>query len=91
MAALGWTLLAPLNLGAPTPIEGSVMKKTRRKAAKKPKIKKVVLTPATVLQVVVPKDIVPVVAQDPEARTVEIAPVPRSHQRKSWWETLWGS
>jgi hypothetical protein len=67
------------------------MKKTRRKAAKKPKIKKIKLTPATVLQVVVPKDIVPVVAQDPEARTVEIVSVPRSHQRKSWWESFWGS
>lgn len=67
------------------------MTKTRSKTVKKPKIKKVVLTPATVLQVVVPKDIVPVVAQDPEARTVEIVPVPRSHQRKSWWDSFWGS
>jgi hypothetical protein len=57
---------------------------------KAPVVKKVVLTPKSVLRVVVPPKHAPVVVADQSARTVEIVPVPLPVVRKKrgWWQEL---
>lgn len=59
---------------------------TARKQLKKkePKIKKLVLTPAVVAQVVVPPGHVPAVVVDQARKVVEIAPVPVAKKR-NWF------
>jgi len=61
-----------------------------KKNRPKVKLKKVVLTPVSVLQVKVPPGIVPVVVADPERRVVEIAPVVKAKAKKSWWAEIFG-
>lgn len=65
-------------------------KPARKKAKRAPKvkIKKVVLPPATVLKVELPKSVVPVVVH-PTPGVVEITPVRRA--KRSWWQELFGN
>lgn len=58
---------------------------TKRKLKpKKPQVKKVTLPKAGVVQVVVPKDVVPIVAQGDGV--VEIVPVKKT--KKRWWQVF---
>lgn len=62
-------------------------KKQRR--VSKPKVKKVALSPISVLEVVVPKGIVPAVVPEPSKGIVTIVPVPAA-KSKTWWQRTFG-
>lgn len=57
----------------------------KRPAKKRPKVKRVKLTPDVVLVVEAPKGIAPAIVPHPERNAVEIVAVPVT---KSWWQSL---
>lgn len=69
------------------------MAKRRKKVATKRKsyVKKFKLQPEGTMQVIVPKDVIPIVATDTAKGIVEIIPVKRDHKKKeTWWDTFFG-
>lgn len=67
------------------------MKKAKRKTAKrkavKPRIRKVVLPDVGLVEVKVPAGVVPVVQVDPVRKVIEIVPVPVAKKR-GWWASM---
>lgn len=66
---------------------------TKRRKAKKAmppvaRVKKVVLPATGVVQVVIPKGVVPIVAADVAKGVVEIVPVKRT--KRTWWQSVFG-
>ena len=59
-----------------------------KKRAAKPKVKRLKLTPDSVVTVAVPKGLVPVVATDPTNRVVNIIPV--KDVKEPWYVRLFG-
>lgn len=56
-----------------------------KKPAPVPVVRKVALPTAGIVQVDVPKGILPVIIHDPQRSVVEIAQVPVKN-KKSWWQ-----
>lgn len=68
------------------------MKRKKRVAKKKKtkaKVKRVRLTPAAIVEISAPKNLVPVVVADPNKGIVKIIPVPATKLRDKTWRERW--